>query len=54
MSQQKGREIGHTDTSTTSTKELVSFVFVTILLFRDKEDRNTWQKPPLLISMYVS
>jgi hypothetical protein len=35
MSQQKRGEIEHTDTSTTSTKELVSFVFVvaTILLF---------------------
>ncbi len=53
MSQQKALEMKHTYTITTSTKELVSFVFA-ILLFRDKEDRTTWLKPPLLISMYVS
>lgn len=38
MSQQKGMKIGHTYTIVTSKKEFVSFVFATILLFRDKED----------------
>lgn len=51
MSQQKAMKIRHTYTIITSKKELVAFVFATILLFIDKEDRNIWQKSELLISM---
>ncbi len=54
MSQQKAMEIRHTYSIATNKKMLVSFVCTTIFLFLDKEERNSWQKPLLLILMYVS